>query len=400
MDVCGAMQDQAGSTTAPASKGIVASTEDLPIFDLRPLLELSDDAAASSIPEGVQQLCAAIAGCLHDTGCLIVRAPGVDERDNEAFLDLMEAYFGRPDDDKMRDVRPGLAYQVGATPAGVEKPRCLVDPACQERMRALPTEHSATPVTGADVKWRFFWRVGPRPPGSEWAELNAEPVVPEGFPNWAGVMDAWGFRMVSAVDLVARAAAVGFGLAPDAITSLMAEGPHLLAPTGSDLGRHRQQGAVLAGFHYDLNLLTIHGRSRFPGLFVWLRDGRRVQVRVPPGCLLLQAGRQLEWLTGGHVKAGWHEVVVTPQTLAAAAAAAAAGRSLWRVSSTVFAHVASARPLRPLGRFAEAAGAAEAYPPTLAGVQVQQELEAISLRKGGREPAASGSGGGGAGAAT
>ncbi len=41
-------------------------------------------------------------------------------------------------------------------------------------------------------------------------------------------------------------------------------------------------------YHYDLNLLTVHGRSRFPGLFVWLRDGRKVAVRIPPGCLLMQ----------------------------------------------------------------------------------------------------------------
>jgi isopenicillin N synthase-like dioxygenase len=135
------------------------------------------------------------------------------------------------------------------------------------------------------------------------------------------------------------------------------------------------------GFHYDLNLLTIHGRSRFPGLHIWLRDGRRVAVRVPPGCLLLQAGRQLEWLTGGHVRAGWHEVVVGDATVAAAAAATAAGRSCWRVSSTVFAHVASAQVLQPLGRFGELAGAAGAYPPTAAGRQVMDELEAIKLKR-------------------
>lgn len=32
------------------------------------------------------------------------------------------------------------------------------------------------------------------------------------------------------------------------------------------------------------------------------------QVRIPEGCLLLQAGKQMEWLTGGAVKAGFHEV--------------------------------------------------------------------------------------------
>ena len=79
--------------------------------------------------------------------------------------------------------------------------------------------------------------------------------------------------------------------------------------TGADLGAHGQRGAVLAGWHYDLNFLSAHGKSRFPGLAVWLQDGRRLPVSIPDGCLLLQAGKQLEWLTGGHVRAGMHEVL-------------------------------------------------------------------------------------------
>ena len=75
-----------------------------------------------------------------------------------------------------------------------------------------------------------------------------------------------------------------------------------------DLSQHDLPVACYAGYHYDLNFLSVHGKSRFPGLFVWLRDGRRIPVRVPEGCLLLQAGKQLEWLTGGHVHAGMHEV--------------------------------------------------------------------------------------------
>jgi len=149
----------------------------------------------------------------------------------------------------------------------------------------------------------------------------------------------------------------------------------------SQPNQHNPTPPHAPGFHYDLNLLTIHGRSRFPGLHIWLRDGRRIAVRVPAGCLLLQAGRQLEWLTGGYVQAGWHEVVVTEATLAASEAAEAAGRSRWRVSSTVFAHVASAQVLQPLGRFGGLPGAAEGYPPTPAGRQVQMELEAIKLKQ-------------------
>lgn len=84
----------------------------------------------------------------------------------------------------------------------------------------------------------------------------------------------------------------------------------------------------------------------------------------------------LAWLA----HAGWHEVVVTEATLAAIEAARSAGRPLWRVSSTVFSHVASHQILQPLGRFAQEPGAADAYPPTPAGKQVQQELETIKLK--------------------
>jgi hypothetical protein len=83
-----------------------------------------------------------------------------------------------------------------------------------------------------------------------------------------------------------------------------------------------------------MNFLTIHGRSRvsktehlvipsvkiladtnipavsfafvryqYPGLHIWARNsGKKIAVKVPPGCLLVQAGKQLEAFSGGLVK--------------------------------------------------------------------------------------------------
>lgn len=94
--------------------------------------------------------------------------------------------------------------------------------------------------------------------------------------------------------------------------------PHLLAPTASDLAKYGQKDTILAGFHTDLNFLTIHGRSRYPGLNIWARNtGQRIPVKIPKGnYLLVQAGKQLEHFTGGLIKAGYHEVVVNENTLA------------------------------------------------------------------------------------
>ena len=286
------------------------------------------------------------------------------------------------------------AVQVGVTPEGIETPRCIVDPSSASSVSQQPLEHRATLPTGPDPKWRYFWRIGDRPAETEFAELNAEPVVPAGekgyqpqppaachpnrmesqslpagFPDWVEVMDGWGAKMLAALRTTSELVALGFGLPMDAFTKLMHNGPHLLGPTGKppfvhgcllleqsltsmlnsadvdrhnagiDLGRHLESVKAFAGFHYDLNLMvrpqcprclvpdcqtvsaylcraqiathhlqTIHGKSRFPGLYIWLADGRRVPVRIPTGCLLLQAGKQLEWLTAGCVKAGMHEV--------------------------------------------------------------------------------------------
>lgn len=113
-------------------------------------------------------------------------------------------------------------------------------------------------------------------------------VIPPEIPEWNFIMDAWGSKMLNALNVTAVMASKGFGLPSDAFSSRLFCGPHLLAPTGSDYSVSGEEGTVLAGFHYDLNFLTIHGKSRYPGLYVWTRSGQRVAVAVPNGCLLVQ----------------------------------------------------------------------------------------------------------------
>ena len=342
----------------------------LPVIDLDAFLKTKDTDQAR-----------AVASCLHETGVLVVRDPRVSPADNDEFMNLMEEYFGQAYDAKVPvDARPALHYQVGVTPDGVEVPFCAHDSTCLEEMSNQPQKHRAHLPKGADPKWRFFWRLGERPAETKFAELNAEPVVPAAFQDtWPTTMNKWGTRMLEAVQAVAELASVGFGWEADTLAKLMHQGPHLLAPTGSDLSVHNEIGTVLAGYHSDLNLFTIHGKSRYPGLFVWLRDGRKIAVKVPDGCLLVQAGMQLERLTGGYVKAGMHEVVCTEATIEVLKARKQRGESPWRVSSTVFSHVNSDQTLRPLGKFDEPESN-ERYPAMLAGTFVQKELERIALK--------------------
>ncbi|KAF5469705.1 hypothetical protein F2P56_010274 [Juglans regia] len=360
---------------------------DLPVIDLTPYLAAANERSLDVVPSMLTDrlgpeltgLCSEVSRVLKETGALLVKDPRCTAEDNDRFIDMMERYFESPVEFKLLQERPNLHYQVGVTPEGVEIPRSLVDEEMQEKLKAMPREFQPATLVGPDRKWRYMWRVGPRPLNTQFQELNSEPVIPEGFPQWKDTMDSWGYKMISAIEVVAEMAAIGFGLPKGTFTSLMKQGPHLLAPTGSDLRRYGQEGTVFAGYHYDLNFLTIHGRSRFPGLNIWLRNGEKVEVKVPIGCLLIQTGKQIEWLTAGDCIAGMHEVLVTNRTIEAIKLASEQNRSLWRVSSTLFAHVASDAMLKPLGHFAESPVASK-YPPICAGEFVEQELAVINLK--------------------
>lgn len=200
-----------------------------------------------------------------------------------------------------------------------------------------------------DAKWRFFWKIGERP---QEVDDQLPQVIPKDFPDWEDKMNGWGYQMVNSCMLAAEMAALGMGLEKDTFTSRMFQGPHLLAPTGSDLIKY-DVGTSFATFHYDLNFITIHGKSRYPGLFLWTREWKKMPVSIPAGCLLLQAGIMFEHLTGGYVTAGYHEVVYTEKTKEVVNKKLAENEQggnnvMWRVSSTLFSHLRYNVDLTPL----------------------------------------------------
>ncbi|KAJ9085166.1 hypothetical protein DSO57_1016503 [Entomophthora muscae] len=348
---------------------------EFPVIDLEIFLKDPETAPA-------QLECKKVADSLINYGVLVVRDSRATEDYNSQFIDMMERYFEQPYEEKLKDARPQFHYQVGATPGNTEDPKCKVDKDCQDLIYQLPLDSRPLPANGPDPKWRFFWKMGKAPEKTSFADLNAAPVLPAAFPEWEAIMNSWGTRMHDAVTGISQMLAVGLGLPKNTFSDMAKYGPHLLAPTGSDLNEYGAIDTVLAGFHYDLNFLTIHGKSRFPGLNVWARNSsRKIGVKVPSGCLLVQAGKEAEWLTGGKILAGYHEVVVNNKTIEAMQTARNEGRSLWRVSSTFFMHIGSDVLLQPVVLPAENQEEAKAkYPPTLCGTYVQNELFHINLK--------------------
>jgi isopenicillin N synthase-like dioxygenase len=207
----------------------------------------------------------------------------------------------------------------------------------------------------------------------------AQNQLPADFPQFKDTMETWGQHMIDGCNTVAEMAAIGMGLERNTFSTLMKRGPHKLAPTGSDLQRYKV-GTVFAGFHYDFNFLTIHGKSRYPGLFAWMRNGEKFSVSVPEGHLLLQAGKQFEWVTGGYINCGYHEVIYTEAVEEKKNQAIKEGRIPWRVSSTLFSHIRGDVTLEPLPKFKTSESVAK-YPSILASEHAIQELEAINLKR-------------------
>lgn len=139
--------------------------------------------------------------------------------------------------------------------------------------------------------------MGRIPPTTSFPTLAMTNVTPEHFAEtWDTDMEAWGQQIKAAAEDVVRMLSVSLGLGAEALLDEAGKyGPHLLAPTSVDLKRHGTLDTIFAGFHTDLNALTFHGRSRYPGLHVWARNsGKKLSVKMPPGHLLCQAGKQIE----------------------------------------------------------------------------------------------------------
>ena len=345
---------------------------DAPVIDVAAFLDNTDSR---------EEECKKVVESLHQYGILIIRDPRIEEKDNEDYIDLLENYFESRGDmfynnQELKEAHPEIHYQVGITPELKEKAR-------SHCARFAHYDENNKPISECppefDAKWRFFWHIGERPEERKAIYAN---VVPEDFPEWEDKMNKWGNMMIEACYTASEMLAVGLGITQDAFSSMMKLGPHLLAPTGSDLTKN-EVGAIFAGVHYDLNFLTIHGKSRFPGLFIWLKDGTKKSVKVPDGCLLIQAGIQIEWLTGGYIKAGFHEVVYTEETKEKVNKRREVKPEghIWRVSSTLFSHIRHDLSIAPLDTLSHLhdEDAKEKYQDITSEEKTMEELKAISL---------------------
>lgn len=327
------------------------------IVDLTNYINNNDDSSSKDILEQ-----------FHKYGILIVKDPRVSEEDNDSFLDMLEKYYQQDEKTILKDARPNFSYQAGVTPSFTELPKDHC-----EKIYLLDEKNKAHKPLGKDPKYRYMWKLGDIPTNTNFSDVNSNHVIPKNFPEWKDKMDKWGNQMLSTVKTVTELLAISLGLSKDYFKKRSKYGAHILAPTGIDVNKY-PVNTIAAGYHYDISFLTIHGKSRFSGLYIWTRDNEKICVKVPSGCLLLQVGRELEYLTGGYCMAGFHEVIINQE----AKDLLNKRKSSWRVSTTVFYHMDSDSILEPLDQFKNNISLKN-YPRVIQGDYLKKELKDINL---------------------
>lgn len=246
-----------------------------------PVLDLETDTAAFA---------ARIGKSFREFGFALVQNHGIDAALIDDAWSLTSALFDLPDEAKRRYHAADLAGARGYTPLGTEIAK-------GGRLHDL----------------KEFWHVGRELPAG--CERNADmppniwPERPDGFQETFTQLFAQ-FDRVGAI-LLSRIA-MHLGLASDWFDPAIADGNSVLRllhypPISGD-----HQGAMRAGPHEDINLITLLLGTREAGLELLGADGHWQAVDPPPGALVVNIGDMLQRLTNRMLPSTTHRVSNPP----------------------------------------------------------------------------------------
>lgn len=240
-----------------------------------------------SLANGGTDLPARLAESFARSGFALVADHGIDPALIARGWDLTAAFFALPEADKRACHVPGIGGARGYTPFG------------REIAKGAPVH---------DLK--EFWHIGRDLPAghplSAAMPPNLWPDAPHGFRETFTALfaafDTVGARILSHL-------AVALGLAPDWFDPAIADGNSVLRllhypPIGPDA----PEGAIRAGAHEDINLITLLLGAEEAGLELQTRDGRWVEVTPPPGALVVNIGDMLQRLTNHVLPSTTHRV--------------------------------------------------------------------------------------------
>lgn len=243
-----------------------------------PVLSLASDPAALSRDLGES---------FQTFGFAMVRDHGIDPALIARAWELTEAFFALPEEEKRSYFLDGLAGARGYTPFGVE---------------------IAKGAKARDLK--EFWHVGrDLPAGYPLATTSMPPNIwparPEGFRETFEALyaafDQTGARILARI-------AVWLGLDENWFDPAITDGNSVMRLLHYPPVPDAEGGAIRAGAHEDINLITLLLGAEEAGLELLTKDGRWIGVSPPDGALVVNIGDMLQRLTNHVLPSTTHRV--------------------------------------------------------------------------------------------
>ena len=251
-------------------------------LDALPVLSLAEEPARLSDELGRS---------FRTFGFALVRDHGIDAGLIAEAWRLTAAFFALPEDEKRRYRLEGLAGARGYTPFRTEIAKGATETDLKEFWhvgRDLPAQLDGTPHPLA----------ASMPP-------NVWPLRPEGFREVFERLYAE-FDRVGAVIL--SRIAVNLGLAPDWFDTAVADGNSVLRLLHYPPVPATESGAIRAGAHEDINLITLLLGAEEAGLELLGKQGEWLPVAPPEGALVVNIGDMLQRLTNHVLPSTTHRV--------------------------------------------------------------------------------------------
>lgn len=246
-------------------------------IDTLPVLSLADDPA---------RFAQEIGDSFKSFGFALVRDHGIDQGLIDQAWRLTAEFFALPEAEKRQYYIEGIGGARGYTPFGTE---------------------IAKGAKAHDLK--EFWHVGrdvPREsPLADSMPPNIWPSRPEGFracfEELFRQFDACGATILSPIAVYLGLEEHWFDPTIDLGNSVM----RLLhyPPLGPDSG-----GAIRAGAHEDINLITLLLGAEEAGLELLTKEGKWISASPPPGALVINVGDMLQRLTNHVLPSTTHQV--------------------------------------------------------------------------------------------
>ncbi|MEY4159714.1 MAG: hypothetical protein RLZZ136_335 [Pseudomonadota bacterium] len=242
-----------------------------------PVLSLTDEPAAFS---------QAIGDSFKTFGFAMVKDHGIDQGLIDQAWQQTEQFFALPEAEKRSYCVAGISGARGYTPFGVEIAK------------------------GADAHdLKEFWHVGRDvPPDSPLADSmppNIWPNRPAGFRDVFETLyhqfDATGAVILSRI-------AVYLGLDEHWFDPAIGEGNSVMRLLHYPPVKNAEGGAIRAGAHEDINLITLLLGAEEAGLELLYKNERWITASPPPGALVINVGDMLQRLTNHVLPSTTHRV--------------------------------------------------------------------------------------------